>query len=551
MFLAFLGASVNAYGQELALELVVDGLARPVVVTSPPGDARQFIAEQHTGQIRILADGVLLPEPFLDLGGQVTTTAEEGLLGLVFHPGYATNGWFFVNTTDLSGTTRVQRYSVSADPNVADPASAELLLSQAQPFVNHNAGDLHFGPLDGYLYVGFGDGGGARDPSCTAQNPATWLGKMLRLDVDQGLPYAIPADNPFVGDPAYRPEIWSLGWRNPWRFAFDRATGEMYVGDVGQGTREEVSWEPALTGGRNYGWKIREGFVCFGGEGCPSVPAPCQSPVYTNPIHEYSHVGFFGPCAIIGGFVYRGCALPELSGTYFLADHCSGSVWSFRYDGTSVTDYANRTQELQPSGGSLGSISSFGEDARGELYITTIAGELFRVVAGPGTAPIADCDGDGLDDDCQIALDVAADLDGNGELDRCQELSTSVASLSVAAGGTQPFDLHAGPAFAGATYLVIGSLSGTSPGFVYDGLLVPLNPDTYTLLSTGSPNLAPLVNTFANLDASGAASAAFSTPAGALPSALVGISVAHVYGVLDAALALQLVSNYVTLAIEP
>jgi hypothetical protein len=273
----------------------------------------------------------------------------------------------------------VVRYRVSAaDPDVADPGSAFTIIGPiTQPFSNHNGGGIEFGP-DGYLYIGMGDGGSGGDPSCYAQRGDSLLGKMLRLDVDGGSPYAIPPTNPYVNDPAFRDEIWAIGLRNPWRFSFDRHNGDLYIGDVGQNAIEEISFQAGGTpGGVNFGWKIMEGTACFSTANCAATVPRCNDPLLRLPIHEYTHSQ---GCSVTGGYVYRGCAIPDLRGTYFFADYCSHTIWSFRYAGGSLTDLRVRTAELAPGGGlTIDFITSFGVDARGELYIIG-GGEVFRVL---------------------------------------------------------------------------------------------------------------------------------------------------------------------------
>ncbi len=375
---------------------IASGLARPLFVTSPPADTKRlFIVEQHTGRIQILRldTGIINASPFLDLDG-LTTGNEQGLLGLAFHPNYAANGFFYVNFTNASGTTVVQRFHVSADPDLADPASALTILTIAQPQTNHNGGWLGFGPDDGYLYIASGDGGGT-DDNDTGHTLLTGnsqditdnlLGKILRIDIDSddfpadaNRNYAIPPTNPFVGQTG-DDEIWAFGLRNPWRPAFDRLTSDLYIADVGQGLREEINFQPASSpGGENYGWRVMEGTSCH----AASDPIPCNDPSFTTPIHEYSHVAApNGGFSITGGYVYRG-PRPALQGTYFFADYITEQIWSFRYDGITKTEFTNRTAELVPDAGTIDSIASFGEDARGNLYIVDLGGEIFRILPEP------------------------------------------------------------------------------------------------------------------------------------------------------------------------
>lgn len=367
----------KAGAQQLTTVRVASGLSQPLFVTAPIGDyERIFILEQVAARIKILKDGVILPQPFLNLDPRVGNGGgEQGLLGMAFHPDYAQNGYFFVDYTDNAGNTVVARYQVTSNPDSADYDSEYIILSLDQPYVNHNGGMLAFGP-DGYLYIGTGDGGSAFDPGNRAQNGQSLFGKMLRIDVDGGSPYAVPSDNPFVGVTGMLGEIWAIGLRNPWRYGFDRLTGDLYIADVGQNQWEEIDFQPAGQGGQNYGWRVFEGNHSTGLSGYSTVVQDT-----TFPIYEYSHSG--GNCSVTGGYVYRGGAIPFLQGTYFFADFCSNQIWSFRYDGNNLTEFQNRTSELAPGGGlSITSISSFGEDASGELYITDLnGGEVFKIVS--------------------------------------------------------------------------------------------------------------------------------------------------------------------------
>jgi glucose/arabinose dehydrogenase len=358
-------------------------LSFPVFAIAPAdGSNRLFIVEKN-GVIKILnlVTQQLLPTPFLDLTGQIATSGEQGLLGLAFHPNFSQNGFFYINVVTPAGFTEIRRYRVSStDPNQADPSSSTLVIriDQHLPggflFSNHKAGWLDFGP-DGYLYIALGDGGSGGDPQNVAQNLSILLGKMLRLNVDMDdFPvdpdrnYAIPADNPFAGAIPGADEIWALGLRNPWRASFDRGTGDFYIADVGQGAREEVNASISATGGgrgANYGWKIMEGTNCFS--------PPCDVPGLTPPVLEYDHSG--GACSITGGYVYRGNVIPALQGTYFYADYCLGFVRSFRLSGGMATERTD-WPTLDPNE----NITSFGEDAAGELYIVTQQGGLYRIV---------------------------------------------------------------------------------------------------------------------------------------------------------------------------
>jgi glucose/arabinose dehydrogenase len=351
---------------------VATGLKAPVGVTNAgDGSGRLFILEQ-AGVIRIFQNGNLLPAPFLDIHTRVRSGGERGLLGLAFHPDYSQNGFFYVNYTNLQGDTVIARFQVSAnDPNRADPASEKRLIFVQQPFANHNGGEVTFGP-DGYLYLGLGDGGSQGDPNNHGQSLNTLLGKILRIDVNHGDPYAIPPDNPFQGKG--KAEIWAYGLRNPWRFSFDRLTGDLYIGDVGQNLWEEIDFLPAGSpGGTNFGWNYMEGFHPFGDR------TPPQGLTLTPPVAEYSHE--FG-CAVTSGYVYRGKQLPEWQGVYLFGDYCSGIVWG-------LLRTADGTWQQKQLYQNVARISSFGEDEAGEIYLTDLTGNLFQLVRNdaPETIP--------------------------------------------------------------------------------------------------------------------------------------------------------------------
>ena len=350
----------------IAFQEVAVGLNRPLYLThAGDGTGRLFLVQQG-GIIYVLLENE--SRVFLDLTNLVSASAnqdvytERGLLGLAFHPNYAENGIFFVNYTDRAGHTNIARYHVSSlDPNSADRDSADIIFTQQQPFPNHNGGHMAFGP-DGYLYVALGDGGAAGDPLAAGQNTNLLLGSILRLDVDADGAYGIPEDNPFVDDGG-KPEIWSYGWRNPWRFSFDRATGDFYIADVGQNQYEEVNFEPAGSpGGLNYGWNIIEGLHAYSGAAFPENAV--------MPIAEYNHsLG----CSITGGYVYRGEAIPDLQGVYLYSDFCTGRIWAAYRDesGAWQSDLFIETGKQ---------VSSFGEDEDGELYLVDYSGALYRIV---------------------------------------------------------------------------------------------------------------------------------------------------------------------------
>jgi len=337
---------------------VAGGFDKPLLVTAPPGDASRVFVVEQTGRVIVLKNGRRLARPFLDISGLVSGGIEQGLLGLAFHPDYARNGRFFVDYTNRAGNTRVVEYHVSANRDRANPHPVRRILAVPQPYPNHNGGDIVFGP-DGKLYIGLGDGGSEGDPLRTGQRLDTLLGKILRVDVDTsgGRPYTIPRDNPFVGRAGARPTIYVLGVRNPWRFSFDPANGDLWIGDVGQNRWEEVDRLPAgHIAGANLGWSVDEGTHAYNG-GTPSVQP------LVPPVAEYPHTD---GCSVTGGFVSRGGAVPALRGRYVYSDWCSGRVWTMRA-GPNPGDVREITSQL---GVRLSQVTSFGEDARGRLYVT-------------------------------------------------------------------------------------------------------------------------------------------------------------------------------------
>jgi glucose/arabinose dehydrogenase len=336
------------------------GLVRPVFLTQPLDDGRIFVVEQ-IGRIRVIRDGVLQATPFLDLTSRVLSAdVERGLLSIAFHPQYATNHFFYVYFTTFGGgglnqgDIRIERFTATSNPEVANPASTKLIITIPHSANNnHNGGLLTFGP-DGMLYAGVGDGGGGGDPGGNGQNFNSLLGSLLRLDVDHGDPYAIPADNPFVNQAGRRGEIWAKGLRNPWRYAFDATTSLLYIADVGQNLHEEVNVVPTTSAGLNYGWNVWEGLSCYN-------TATCSPTGFQAPILDYGH----GPaCSITGGYVYRGSAIPAIRGHYFYSDYCAGFLRSFRYENGAAVDQKDwgLTSDL---------VESFGKDFAGELYMIT------------------------------------------------------------------------------------------------------------------------------------------------------------------------------------
>ena len=355
----------------LTTTLVASGLDHPLGLQAPTGDCRVFIVTQP-GRIRVVRDGSLLATSFLDISSRVSFGGERGLLGLAFHPHYTQNGRFFVNYTDLAGDTHIAEFRASAPAgDVADPTSERQVLFVKQPFANHNGGGLAFGN-DGFLYIGLGDGGSGGDPLGNGQNLGTFLGKMLRIDVDGGSPYTVPPDNPLVNRAGAKPEIWAYGLRNPWRFAFDRATGDLIIADVGQARMEEIDLAPSSQhGGENYGWNVMEGTLCY------QPMSGCDQTGLTLPIATYTHSD---GCAIVGGPVYRGRRMPGYQGTYFYGDYCSAFIRSLRVAGGQVTDQRDWTSALSRG---LTGITSFGVDADGEPYIVEPGGSVYKIVPIP------------------------------------------------------------------------------------------------------------------------------------------------------------------------
>lgn len=354
----------------LGLETVATGLQFPLLVTAPLSDPSRLFVVEKGGIVRVIRNGTLLPTPFLDIRTKVSTGGEQGLLGLAFHSRYDSNRLFVISYTNTVGDTRISTMRVSNDPDVADAASESVFLSLQQPFPNHNGGHVTFGPL-GFLFIGLGDGGGAGDPDNRAGDPSQLFGKLLRLNVDDDGTVRIPVGNPLVGLPSLRAEIWSIGLRNPWRFTFDRLTGDLYIGDVGQDRQEEIDVVTGLDGaGRrsDFGWSVMEGNLCF-------KPATNCNPDdglgLTPPVLVYDQSQ---GCSVIGGHVYRGPRMPERQGTYFYGDLCGGWVRSFRYLG------GEPTQETEWPALGVPQITSFGEDAAGELYVVSGTGTVYRIV---------------------------------------------------------------------------------------------------------------------------------------------------------------------------
>ena len=359
---------LQVFGTDFTFQQIASGLSSPVAITNAKdGSGRLFITLQG-GQIMIYNGTQVLATPFLSIAALISCCGERGLLSVAFHPNYTSNGFFYVYYTNTNGDLVIARYRVSANPNIADPNSASIVLTipRNPAYGNHNGGQLQFGP-DGYLYIGPGDGGGGGDPDHNGQNLNSLLGKILRIDVNNGSPYGIPPTNPFVdGNPNTRDEIWAYGVRNPWRFSFDRLTGDLFIADVGQSNWEEVDFQTAgSAGGQNYGWNTMEGNHCYP----PSTPS-CNMSGLTLPILEYSHS--FG-CSITGGYRYRGSRIPELYGKYLYSDYCSGRIWGATFNGSTWT-----TTELADT---TYSVTTFGEDEAGEIYFNDYAaGVIYRIV---------------------------------------------------------------------------------------------------------------------------------------------------------------------------
>jgi glucose/arabinose dehydrogenase len=355
----------SSFAGSYQLDEVYSGLSSPVGIVDPgDGSGRLFIVEK-TGTIRVVIDGKVRATPFLDISDQVSGSSEQGLLGLAFAPDFAESGRFYIDYTDVDGNSVIARYTLSNSAhNQADPATAETILTQEQPYPNHNGGQIVFGP-DGYLYIGFGDGGSQGDPNGNGQSLQTWLGKILRIDVAGDGEYAIPEDNPYADGADGLPEIFIYGLRNPWRFSFDAETGDLYIGDVGQGQWEEIDMLPAgEQAGANLGWSVLEGSHCYQEEDCDSSGT-------VLPIDEYSHDS---GCSVTGGYVVHSDALPDLNGVYLFGDYCTGLLWAIARDANG---------DWQPSDAiETGlSISSFGAGPNGELYVVDLNGSIYQLVA--------------------------------------------------------------------------------------------------------------------------------------------------------------------------
>lgn len=369
----------------LQLVEVAKGFRSPTFMCCDPGNAERWFILQKEGRLRFMESGVIREQDFIDLSEQVSTSSEQGLLGMAFHPKFPEKPQVFLNYTNLDGATCVSRFTVDTEKWIADPSSEAILITIEQPWANHNGGMIAFSPKDGYLYIGMGDGGAGGDPNGAGQDGQNLLGKILRIDIDvEGdAPYGIPRDNPFIGNDDFRDEIWAYGVRNPWRFCFDPLNGDMYIGDVGQNAWEEISYQPGSSkGGENYGWKIMEANHKF------DKNPPEAVTDLVAPIHEYSQGGKAGHCSVTGGYIYRGTAIPGLEGVYFYGDYCSGGVGSFRVVDGKQVGRVNHSDNFNVNR-KLATLVSFGVDAAGELYLLTMSGALYRVEARPVTDPDA------------------------------------------------------------------------------------------------------------------------------------------------------------------
>ncbi|GMU80867.1 MAG: hypothetical protein AMXMBFR47_07380 [Planctomycetota bacterium] len=419
--LAFIVAATRPAGAQTLRSEMIAQVPSALYVTHAPGDGERIFIVSRSGVVRTyrLTTNTLDPTPFVTVSN-VNAGGEQGLLGMAFHPDYAANGLVYFNHNETgTGNTLIVRYARSAaDPDLLDPASRAIVMRIVRPIGIHNGGWIDFGP-DGYLYISVGDRGG----STLAQSLESPFGKILRIDpsgddfpADPERNYAVPPSNPFVGVSTV-PEIWAWGLRNPWRCAFDSVAGGLYIADVGSGSWEEVNYQPpASPGGENYGWPCYEGATRVSTGGACANPPPTQAPFIV-----YGHTQVVPPlnltgCSITGGEVYRGCAMPELAGVYFLADYCRGWIASVRYEDGVLTDVVNRTVELTPPGGVLASLSGFGRDAYGEIYFCSLSGPVYKIL--PAVAP-PDCNANGRADGCDIATGDSSDANGNGIPDEC------------------------------------------------------------------------------------------------------------------------------------
>ncbi len=386
-----LGTLLSA--NDIAVIKVADVPAKALYITQPSNETDRLFVLNQKGRIHIITNGETLKTPFLDISdrvhGSLTPGSEEGLLGLAFHPDYKTNGYFYLNYVNKNDSSIVSRFSVTDNPNIADEGTEKMILGIPQPFGNHNGGHLAFGPKDGMLYIGFGDGGKWGDPYNNSQDLKTLLGAILRINVDKGDPYTIPPDNPFFNDTGKRSEIFCYGLRNPWRFSFDRETSDLIIGDVGQDLWEEINWltwDESL--GANFGWRTMEGNHCYDPEEF------CDTTGLIMPVFEYPNNASYMKiligmdereatgCSVTGGYVYRGNNNPDLWGTYIFGDYCTGRIWSFKLKNGKPTKFKNLRPELKKHSRDVPLfISSFGEDSSGELYVVDYLGAVYKFIS--------------------------------------------------------------------------------------------------------------------------------------------------------------------------
>ena len=393
VFILSLLLSIMLKANDLAVMKVADVPAKALYITQPKGETDRLFVLNQKGMIYIIRNGLTLKTPFINISdrvhGSLTPGSEEGLLGLAFHPDYNNNGYFYLNYVNKNDSSIVSRFSVSKNPNIADEKTEKIILGIPQPYGNHNGGHLAFGPRDGMLYIGFGDGGKWGDPYNNAQDLNSLLGAILRINVDKGDPYSIPADNPFINQGSKRAEIFCYGLRNPWRFSFDRETNDLTIGDVGQNLWEEInwlSWEKSL--GANFGWRTMEGDHCYNPEDF------CDTTGLIMPVFEYPNNASYlkiligmdereaTGCSVTGGYVYRGTENPRLWGTYIFGDYCTGRIWSFTLNNGKPSNFQNLRTELKKHSKDVPLfISSFGEDSFGELYVVDYLGAIYKFVS--------------------------------------------------------------------------------------------------------------------------------------------------------------------------
>ena len=392
LLLFFLLITDILISSDIAIQKVANVPSKSLYITQPRNETNLLFVLNQKGKIFILRDNKTLKKPFLDITdrvhGSLTPGSEEGLLGLAFHPNYQKNGYFYVNYVNKNDSSIVSRFSVSSDPETADPTSEKIILKVDQPFGNHNGGHLAFGPKDNMLYIGFGDGGKSGDPFNNSQDLNTFLGSILRIDIDNGNPYQIPPDNPFYGQEGKKGEIFCYGLRNPWRFSFDRVTNDLLIGDVGQNKWEEVNWNTwDESKGANYGWRIMEADHCFNPEDF------CDTSGLSMPIHTYPNNAAYmrilmgmdeseaTGCSVTGGYVYRGNKKSSFWGTYIFGDYCTGRIWAFNYDEGKVSNFQNIRKKIKINSEELPLfISSFGEDSSGELYVVDYLGSVHKFI---------------------------------------------------------------------------------------------------------------------------------------------------------------------------